>query len=54
MMFLAAYVAVLFISLIHGLYIYPYYDLIFNGPANQIEKLPIVLAFLHSVRVRLI
>ena len=39
-MFLAAYVAVLFISLIHGLYIYPYYDLIFNLKLQvQIEHL---------------
>lgn len=42
------YVCVLLMSLLHGLYIYPYHDLIFNGPTNQIEKLPAVLVFLHS------
>lgn len=46
-LFLFIYIIALFVSLIHGLYIYPYYDLIFNGPADQIEKLPMVLKFLN-------
>lgn len=36
-----------FLSLIIGLLIYPYYDLILNGPIEQIEKLPKVLELLH-------
>lgn len=46
--FVFFYVGVIFISLIVGLYKYPYYDLITNGPINQIEKLPIVLNFLQG------
>ena len=36
------------LSTIVGLYNYPYYDLVLNGPVNQIEKLPKVLAFCHA------
>lgn len=32
----------------HGFYIYPYWDVILSGPADQIEKLPKVLTFLHQ------
>ena len=38
-------------SLIIGLIIYPYYNLILNGPIEQIEKLPKVLNLLHSIGV---
>lgn len=38
--FLLIYGFVIFISLIHGLAIYPYYNEILNGPVSQIEKLP--------------
>lgn len=35
-------------STIVGLFNYPYYDLVLNGPVDQIEKLPKVLAFCHA------
>lgn len=46
--FLVVYAIITFLSLIHGMYIYPYYDAIMNGPAGQIEKLPKVLQFLNQ------
>ena len=49
--FVCAYLVVLFISLLWGLFNYPYYEQILNGPADQVEKLPWVLAFLHSVGI---
>lgn len=49
--FIFAYLTVLFISLAWGLFVYPYYDQILNGPADQIEKLPSVLAFLHGIGI---
>lgn len=45
--FLAIYIGVNLVSLFYGLYVYPYWNIIVNGPANQIEKLSIVLNFLH-------
>lgn len=45
--FLLLYGGVTFISLIHGLAIYPYYNDILNGPMNQIEKLPKAYNLLH-------
>lgn len=36
------------VSALHGLYIYPYWDLVLNAPEPQIEKLPGVLFFLHN------
>lgn len=42
------YIIVIMSSLIIGLYTYPYYDLVFRGPLEQIEKLPRVLAFFAS------
>lgn len=41
--FIVIYFIVIFISLIIGLYTYPYYDLVLNGPITQIEKLPKVI-----------
>ncbi len=49
--FILIYLAVLLISLVWGLFIYPYYDQILNGPANQIEKLPKVLSLLHGIGI---
>ena len=49
--FILAYVGVLLVSLIWGLINYPYYDQILAGPADQIEKLPKVLALLHSIGI---
>ena len=42
------FIAVMLISTVVGLYNYPYYDLVLNGPVDQIEKLPKVLAFCHA------
>lgn len=42
------YVIVTLISFIHGLIIYPYYNAILEGPADQIEKLPMVYQFLQG------
>lgn len=36
-----------------GLYNYPYYDLVINGPVTQIEKLPKVMAFLDSLGINI-
>lgn len=46
--FCSIYIGVIMLSLLSGLYTYPYYDLVFNGPVGQIEKLPHVLAFFAS------
>lgn len=35
-------------STIYGLIIYPYYDLIFNAPVTQIEKLPMIISVLQD------
>ena len=49
--FISVYLAITLISLIIGLYNYPYYDLVINGPVTQIEKLPKVIAFLDSLDI---
>ncbi|MDU5281701.1 MAG: O-antigen ligase family protein [Dialister sp.] len=49
--FIIAYLTVLLISLGWGLFNYPYYNLILNGPAEQIEKLPKTLETLHSIGI---
>lgn len=41
--FIAVYLGIALISEIWGLWIYPYYDTILNGPASQIEKMQTVL-----------
>ena len=46
--FILIYVLIVLMSLIIGLYNYPYYDLIINGPVNQIEKLPKVIDILNN------
>lgn len=48
LLFLIIYTGINLVSLFYGLYVYPYWDIIINGPANQIEKLSIVLSFLHT------
>lgn len=47
--YLAIFFVVIFCSNIHGLFIFPYYDELFAGPANQIEKLPVVQQFLNDL-----
>lgn len=51
--FMVAYLAVILLSLIWGLIDYPYYNVILQGPSNQIEKLPKVYSFLinHGISV---
>jgi O-antigen ligase len=46
--FTLVYMAITMLSLIIGLYNYPYYDLVFSGPVSQIEKLPHVITFFAS------
>lgn len=46
--FVLIYIFVMIISTIIGLYNYPYYDLLLNGPITQIEKLPKVLEILND------
>ena len=47
------YVVILSVSLIHGLFIYPYYTEILNGPVSQIQKLPLVLKLLSKLGLNL-
>lgn len=49
--FIAIYFTIIFISLIIGLYTYPYYDLVLNGPVTQIEKLPKLINILNSLEI---
>lgn len=50
--FFLIYGMVVFISLLHGLAVYPYYnDILLNGPINQIEKLPKVYNFLQQLGI---
>lgn len=46
--YVAVYLGVTMLSLVVGLYTFPYYDMILSGPADQIEKLPKVLAFFNG------
>lgn len=43
--YICLYIGVSLVSLLLGLYTYPYWDLVLNGPVEQIEKLPKILAF---------
>lgn len=44
----AIYLGTALVSLLLGLYTYPYWDLVLAGPVDQIEKLPKMMALLHS------
>lgn len=46
--FVLLYIMINMVSLLVGLYIYPYYNLVLNGPISQIEKLPRVLEIFES------
>ena len=48
MKYIAAFICIMLLSTVVGLYNYPYYDLVLNGPVDQIEKLPKVLVFCHA------
>ena len=43
--------SVILLSTLIGLFIYPYYDTIINGPVDQIEKLPKVLSILNNMGI---
>ena len=47
-MFVCVYSVTSLISLVVGLYTYPYWPLVMNGPVEQIEKLPKMIGFLKS------
>ena len=49
--FLIFYLGTTLISLIIGLFNYPYWDLITNGPSDQIQKLPKVVAMLKCYNI---
>ena len=51
--FILVYLAITFISLIIGLYNYPYYDLIINGPVTQIENCQNLMAILDSFGINI-
>lgn len=51
--FILVYLCISFISLLIGLYNYPYYDLVINGPVTQIEKLPKLMAILDSFGINI-
>lgn len=49
--YITVFIGINLLSLIIGLIMYPYYDLILNGPVKQIEKLPKVLEWLHKFNI---
>ena len=51
--FIIIYFSVMLISLVIGLYTYPYYDLVLNGPVTQIEKLPKVINILNNFGINI-
>lgn len=51
--FIVIYFSVMLISLVIGLYSYPYYDLVLNGPVTQIEKLPKVINILNNFGINI-
>lgn len=51
--FIVLYLVITLISLLVGLYNYPYYDMVINGPVTQIEKLPKVMVFLNSLGIHI-
>lgn len=46
--YIAVYFFVILFSTVLGLINYPYYNIILNGPVNQIEKLPLLVSFLST------
>lgn len=45
------YFFILFVSLIIGIFMYPFYDVALAAPVEQIEKLPKVIAFFENVGI---
>lgn len=52
-LFFLIYFFIIFLSTIHGLFIFPYFDKILEGPVNQIDKLPFVHQILLNVGVNI-
>lgn len=50
--FFIIYATMMFLSLLMGLYFYPYYNLILQGPVDQIEKLPRMLQYLKIIGIQ--
>lgn len=46
--YVAVFIGVMLLSTVAGLVMYPYWDLVLSGPADQIEKLPRVMDFLAA------
>ncbi|MFR1902716.1 MAG: hypothetical protein ACLSXY_01115 [Veillonella sp.] len=51
--FSIVYLLYILVSLVYGLYQYPYYDAVINGPVQQIEKLPAVIDWLQAHNIQL-
>ncbi len=51
--FLGIYIIVVFVSMLLGLYNYPYYNIILQGPSNQIEKLPFIISFFSNIKIHI-
>lgn len=51
LLFISTLSLAVFISLLHGLIVYPYYSDILNGPVDQIQKLPKVYSYLQHYNV---
>ncbi|WP_251423739.1 O-antigen ligase family protein [Veillonella agrestimuris] len=51
--YIVIYIGILLISFIHGLVIYPYYDVILSGPVTQVEKLPMIQKTLASIGIHI-
>ncbi|MCF0256470.1 MAG: O-antigen ligase family protein [Bacteroides heparinolyticus] len=51
--YIIVYIAVMMVSFLHGLAIYPYYEAILSGPVDQIEKLPALQRILsnHGIQI---
>ena len=49
--FISIYFGIIFIITCVGLFTYPYYESIISGPEGQIEKLPVLMEFLHSKNI---
>lgn len=49
--YLVVYIATLLVSAIIGIVVFPYYDVVFNGPINQIEKMPKLMDILQSYHI---
>ena len=51
--FIIIYSCIILINLINGLVNYPYYDILLNGPLDQIEKVPKVIAILKGMGIEI-